>query len=318
MKPKLLIATDITNINGLGDKLADAFDVTYLPSFTTEDVCAVPSDIEAIFTNPNNSKVYFGEEALRNFKSIKYLVTASTGTIHIDKEYCTRSNIKVISITKSINVLEKITSTAELAFLLTLSAIRHYDLSRRSVDDLEWDYSPFIGRQMNSLTVGVLGFGRLGKMYASYCRAFGAQVLVCDPYQRDSVAAAGYTHVDLTKMFGQSDLVSVHIHAEEHNIGLIDETLLSEISKQFVLVNTSRGEIVNEAAILRKAHSDPGFRYFSDVIKEEHLGVAKADLRKSSLYGTQIFLTPHCGGMTSDARVIAYHHAADIFLENYA
>lgn len=317
MKPRLLIATDVTNINGLTEKLANAFDVTYLPSCTNEDLHKVPSDIEAIFTNPNNSKIYFGEETLRNFKSIKYLVTASTGTIHIDKAYCARSNIRVISITKSIDVLEKITSTAELAFLLTLSAIRHYDLSRKSVDELKWDYSPFIGRQMNSLTVGVLGFGRLGKMYASYCRAFGSEVLVCDPYQLDSVVAAGYTHVELAALFGQADLVSIHIHAEEQNIGLINENLLSEVSKQFVLINTSRGEVVNEAAILSKAHDDPDFRYFSDVITGEHLGLTNADLRQSSLYGKQIFLTPHCGGMTSDARFIAYHHAADLFLESY-
>lgn len=317
MKPKLLVATDISNIAGLGARLRDVFDVLYIEKFSAEDAAGCAPDIEAIFTNPNNSKVYYGREILHRFRSLRYLVTASTGTIHIDKEYCGSADVKVISITKSINVLERITSTAELAFLLTLSTLRYYDLSRKSVDEMRWDYSPFIGRQVNSLTIGVLGFGRLGKMYAHYCKSFGARTLVCDPFEGDAVRAAGYEQVNIHALFEQSDVVSVHVHADKENIGLIDSRLLQCVRTPFILVNTSRGEIVDEPSIIQFAHSHPNFYYAADVIKDEHLGLSDNLLRKSELYGRQIVLTPHCGGMTHDARAIAYTHAAELLLEYY-
>lgn len=317
MKPKLLVATDISNIAGLGARLSDVFEVLYFEKFSAEDAAGCAPDIEAIFTNPNNSKVYFGREILHRFRSLRYLVTASTGTIHIDKEYCGSADVKVISITKSINVLERITSTAELAFLLTLSTLRNYDLSRKSVDEMRWDYSPFIGRQVNSLVIGVLGFGRLGKMYAHYCRSFGAKTLVCDPFEGDAVRAAGYEQVNIDALFEQSDVVSVHVHADKENMGLIDSRLLQCVRTPFTLVNTSRGEIVDEPSIIQFAHSHPSFYYAADVIKDEHLGLSKNLLRKSELYGRQIFLTPHCGGMTHDARSIAYTHAVELLLEHY-
>lgn len=317
MKPKLLVATDISNIAGLRAMLSDVFEVLYFEQFSAEDAARCASDIEAIFTNPNNSRVYFGREILHRFKSLKYLVTASTGTIHIDKEYCDSADVRVISITKSINVLERITSTAELAFLLTLSTLRNYDLSRRSVDEMCWDYSPFIGRQVNSLTIGVLGFGRLGKMYAHYCRSFGARTIVCDPFEGDAVRAAEYELVNIDTLFEQSDVVSVHIHAEKANIGLIDNRVLQCVRKPFTLVNTSRGEIVDESSIIQFARSHPDFYYAADVIQDEHLGLSHNLLRNSELYGRQIFLTPHCGGMTHDARSIAYTHAAELLLEQY-
>jgi D-3-phosphoglycerate dehydrogenase len=313
----MLVATEISNIEGLAPKLTSKFQLIRAPHLKSDQIAGLPEDIEVIFTNPNNSNVYFGKENLERFKGLRFIVTASTGTIHIDKSHCATVGIRVISITKSIEILERITSTAELAFLLTLACLRNYDASRRSVDELRWDYSEFVGRQLNSLTVGVLGFGRLGKMFASYARAFGARVVCCDPWKDEDIRAAGYESHCIGQLFTRCDVVSLHIHADAENIRLIDRSVLSSVKRPFVLVNTSRGEIVCESSLLSAIATNPAFKYATDVISDEHNGVVENVLRKSKHYGKQIFITPHCGGMTSDARMIAYHHAADLIISEY-
>ncbi len=315
MKTKILVATDIDDIAGLMERFYLIFDVTYLPDLSQEDMHSLPDDIELIFTNPNNSQVYFGEKVLSKFLKLKCLATASTGTIHIDKDYCAKRGINVISITTSYKVLQRISSTAEMAFLLTMSAVRNYDQSRRAVDNMKWDYSQFIGRQINCLTIGVLGFGRLGKMYAQYCRAFGAEVLCCDPFKIEDIVSAGYQACDINHLFEICDVVSLHVHADVHNLALVSASLIEDISRPFILVNTSRGEVVDEAALLRAIEKNHQFKYATDVIENEHFGLENSRLRYSNRYGSQIFITPHCGGMTSDARSIAYNHAADLLFQ---
>ena len=88
----------------------------------------------------------------------------------------------MISLRKDLNVLKNISSTAELAFLLMMLSIRDVLLSSRDVKKGNWDCEKFVGRQIDHLNIGVVGFGRLGKMFASYAHAFKAKVYIYDPY----------------------------------------------------------------------------------------------------------------------------------------
>jgi len=311
---KILIATEIDNIVGLREKISGHFQIIYLPNILPEDLKQVDKNISVIFTNPNNSKVYYGEETLSNFRNLKQLVTASTGTIHIDKGYLDNNDIKLINISRSYSVLNQITSTAEQAFLLTLAGLRNFTQSTKSVDKGSWDYSPFTGRQINAITIGVLGFGRLGKMYAHFAKSFDARVICCDPYKLKEIEEDGYSACDIDELFSVCDVISIHIHANKENIKIISQDTLRKAKASLLLVNTSRGEVIDEDAILQFLHNNRTSKYLTDVITDEHLGVTNSKLFKSDLYGSQIFITPHCGGMTSDARSIAYHHAADLLL----
>ena len=315
MKKKILIATEIDNIDGLREKLSNYYQITYFPNIRPEDINQIDSEISAIFTNPNNSKIYYGKETLQRFGNIEFLVTASTGTIHIDKDYLKENEIDLISISKSYSILNQITSTAEQAFMLTMAGLRNYSQSIKSVDKGFWDYSEFTGRQMNCLKIGVLGFGRLGKMYAHFAKSFGSSVKCCDPFKQDEITQNGYINCDIEELFSSSDVISIHIHADKENLKIINSELLSLASSKLILVNTSRGEVLDERALIDFLKKNKESKYLSDVIKDEHLGIGNNILYKSDLYGTQIFITPHCGGMTTDARAIAYHHAADLLLK---
>ena len=86
-----------------------------------------------------------------------------------------KKKIKIISLKDEKKLINKISSTAEHALALTLATIRNMPISNKSVIG-EWDYTKFIGHQMNFLTVGIIGLGRLGKKYANYCKSLGSKV----------------------------------------------------------------------------------------------------------------------------------------------
>ena len=242
------------------------------------------------------------------------ITTASTGTVHIDKEYCKRKNIEVISITKELTTLEKVTSTAEFAFTLTLSAVRSLIPAVESVNRMEWDYERFIGRQLNCLTIGIIGYGRLGKMYAKFTTAFDANILVCDPYKEDEIHSDGYSSYSVQEVFEQSDVIALHIHAHD-NEKLIDESLLNLCKENVILINTSRGEIVDEEFIIRFGKQNEKFKYYSDVLTNEYLGLNQSDLYKYSLINDNFVITPHIGGMSIDAQLLAYGRAFEMLRE---
>ena len=149
----------------------------------------------------------FGKEILEN-SNLKCITTASTGTIHIDMDYA--KNINIINLSREIEVLERITSTAEHAFLLMLSGIRNIFPAVNSVSKKSWNYEPFVGRQLTSLEIGVMGYGRLGKMFANYSKAFSANVRIYDPF----VKCEEYPqYKNLKDFLNNLDVLSLHIHA---------------------------------------------------------------------------------------------------------
>ena len=243
---KVLVITPICHIKNVLSTL-EGIDNTFLvvlPDCSVKDF-KKHNDAYAIFTNPNKSSIYLGRENLENFENLRIICTASTGTVHIDKKYCEENFVKLISLTEERNVINKISSTAEHSFSLMLSGLRNIPQANKSALSGVWDYEPFIGRQINSLTVGVIGYGRLGTFFANYCDAFGAKVLVYDPYK--SVNHPRINQVEnLEEIALNSDVISLHVHVTDETLKMINSYFLSMCNSSLVLVNTSRGEIVDE------------------------------------------------------------------------
>ena len=126
-------------------------------------------DYNVVFTNPNKQNFMLDEEVLRG-STVSVICTASTGLNHIDIQYCRKNDIKVLSITKDYVILEKISSTAEHSFALMMSLIRKIPTSFDSAKGGSWDWENFTGRQINQLTIGIVGLGRLGLRPTCRCR----------------------------------------------------------------------------------------------------------------------------------------------------
>lgn len=317
MIPKLSLHVDIDDLTLVKELLYRSFQV--IPSYDGNGIYNDrfdDFDSEVIFTNPNNCPVYYDRVFFSKYKHLKFLVTASTGTVHINIDDATSLGIQVISITKELDTLRKITSTAEHALCLTLAAIRKLPLAIDSVNNGLWNYTPFIGRQLNMLSIGVIGFGRLGKIYSNMMRDLGASVFIYDPYKSDEIESENFLYKDLKEILVSSDVISIHCHVTNETQKMINFNALSDIKENLIIVNTARGEIVDEEAICRKLDSI-NFYYYTDVISEEYLGLKENVLFKSKFYGKNIFITPHQAGMTYDARLLAYNKAAELLLDSY-
>jgi D-3-phosphoglycerate dehydrogenase len=309
-KPKILVITPVSHIEGVGKQLEDIGEVTYLDDPDPDEVRKIIANYEAIFTNPNKSKVFLGKEVLSDTPKLKVICTASTGTNHVDKPYINNKGISLLALTEERDVINNITSTAEHALALTLSIIRNIKVSSLSVSQGLWDYTPFVGRQMNSLNVGVIGYGRLGSLYAKYCNSLGSDVFIYDPFKK---VPKEYSQLsDLPDIFKVSDIISLHVHVNEETIGMINKKLLSMAKKDLVLINTSRGDIVNEKDLVEFLMKNKKSLYATDVLENEISNRTGSPIYKYHQDSQQVLITPHIGGMTKEAQEIAYNHAASM------
>ena len=311
IKPKILVITPVKHIIGVSGILESIGDITYLDDPSMNEVVAKIETYDSIFTNPNKSKVFIGKEVLNAAKNLKVICTASTGTNHIDKVYAAQLGLPILALTEERDVISRISSTAELAFALTLAGLRHVVRCHNDALDEEWDYTKYIGRQMNCLTVGVIGYGRLGTMYANYCKAFGSRVLVYDPYKtaKDEVVE----QVDeIHEILAESDIVALNVHVTDETYQLIDKVTLSKMKSNVLLVNTSRGDIINENDIVDFLKKNPESIFGTDVLADEVRNRLGSPILAFAKESQQVILTQHIGGMTSDAQKIAYGHAAKL------
>ena len=309
---KLICITPVDQIAYFKEKLINNFETSFLINASKNDLknYLLKEKSEIVFTNPNQQSFILDKNILDN-TSIKIICTASTGLNHIDIEYCLRKNIKVISITREIETLRKITSTAELAFCLLLSSVRNLIVSNDSVRKGNWSWEPFIGRQINSLNIGIVGYGRLGTMFANYSKSFGAKIFVYDPYI-DFIDGHNRSQT-LEDIFKVCDAVSLHVHASKETHHMINEKVLKLSKEGLILINTSRGEIVNEKDIRQFLENGKIKHYACDVLENEF-----SEKVTSSLFGLskeKVTFTPHIGGSTIDAQKIAYNKVLEILIE---
>jgi len=223
-------------------------------------------------------------------------------------KYCKENNIEVWHLARDYELINQLPSTAEHAFGLMLSLLRKIPMSFHSVKDGNWDYEPYIGRQLKGLTVGIIGYGRLGKMMETYCHAFGMTVKIHDPYE-------GYDDLDL--VLRESDVISLHVHVTDKTVGMINENTIKRMKKKPYLINTSRGEIVNEKKVIEAIEEGKLSGYATDVITDEFGNIHNSKLVEFSMNPTNnVIITPHVGGMTWEGQTKAYKWAINKFSGN--
>ena len=195
-----------------------------------------------------------------------------------------------------------------------LSLLRQIPQGQKHVSEYSWDYTQFIGRQIKDLKVGIIGYGRLGKMLFNFCKAFGADVMIYDPYVKDQLSDRFLLNNwcnSLEQLFKFSDVVSLHVHVTDETKYMINKDLFGYIKKDCYIINTSRGEIVNENDIVEGLKSGIITGYGTDVIENEFDDLTKSPIIKAMNFGENIIVTPHVGGMTIEGQTKAYKWSID-------
>ena len=272
---RIAVITPISHLDGVKDLVETKGKVFYLENGDKNDIreLLLNENIDTIFCNPNKQNYMIDEELLKD-SSVKLINTCSTGLSHIDLKYIKKSKIQLYSLTKDFNLINELPSTSELAFGLMIDLLRKISESQEHVKKFNWDYTKFMGRQIKDLNIGVIGFGRLGKLMYKYCEAFEANTSVYDPYIK------GYDTIPLDKFISSCDVISLHVHLNEQTKNLINNQSLNKCKSSLIIINTSRGGLVDENEIIKKIKLNEIGGYGSDVLVDENNDITNSKLIK--------------------------------------
>jgi D-3-phosphoglycerate dehydrogenase / 2-oxoglutarate reductase len=232
---------------------------------------------------------------------LKIIVTATTGLNHIDMDEVRQRGITVLSLQSERTFLDAVFATAEHTWALLLALIRKLPQAHQHVLSGGWERDLFKGMELHGRTLGIIGLGRLGTKVAGYGVAFGMRVLGYDVNRLLSVPS-GIEPVTLETLLAQSDVVSLHVNYTPENHAIISSKELAQMKSGALLINTSRGEIVDENALLYALVSGHLSGAALDVLCGENLGWnISAGLIEYARHHNNLCLTPHIGGCTYDS-----------------
>ncbi|MEM7112657.1 MAG: NAD(P)-dependent oxidoreductase [Chloroflexota bacterium] len=233
---------------------------------------------------------------------LKAIVTATTGLDHIDLAAAAQHGVAVLSLRGEETFLRTVPATAEHTWGLLLALVRHIPQAFTAVSQGEWDRDQFRGRDLFGKRLGIVGLGRIGQIVARYGTTFGMIVQAYDPYL-DTWPPTVTQMPTLDELLTTSEIVTIHIPLNDNTTNLIGEHEFKQMQPGAWLINTSRGAIINEVALLKALQSNHLGGAALDVLTAETTGTITTShpLIRYAQTHTNLLLTPHIGGCTADS-----------------
>jgi D-3-phosphoglycerate dehydrogenase / 2-oxoglutarate reductase len=268
----------------------------------------VPDNREIVLEKIRNCHAYIAHasvkidsEFLAAAPQLKVIGSPSTGNDHMDLVAIGNAGIEVFDIARETDLLNSFTATAEHAFGLSFAVARHLVPAMQSAKQGKWVREHFTGMQFLGKTLGILGLGRLGTIAAKIGTGFGMRILANDIR---NVSMPGVEMVDFERLVQESDILQIHIHLTEDTRNLINQNVFSRMKAGAFLINTSRGAIVDESALLQALQEKKIAGAGLDVINGEWLEEEKLlehPLIKYAGQNDNLVITPHTASSTPDS-----------------
>ncbi len=265
--------------------------------------------------------IFLNGDSLARANNLKYIISPATGTNHFDSKFLTARNIHIIKLGDFKVQIQNVFATAELAWGLAIACSRRFGMAVDSVQQGNFDRTLFLGRELYGKTLGIVGYGRLGRQMAKYGNVFGMNVVVFETDKSKYSAIAPYRKVDsLSDLLNISDVISVHIPFTDENENLINAEQISKIKRGAIFINTSRGELVDEYALSDSLRSGQLYGIGADVLRNESREgflVSNSPLVRAMNDGFNVIVTPHVGGWSHDAVATTRSLMVNEFMKRY-
>ncbi len=254
------------------------------------------SDVGIIDVEP------YGEEIFGQLSGqTKLLVRFGVGYDKVDLAAASRHKL-AIARTTGANTL----GVAEMAMTLILAARRKIKINQKSVDSGIWEKN--VANETIGSTVGIVGFGAIGQAVAELLKGFRCRIISYDPFpNRELMQQKGVELVGLEELFETADIISVHVPYSKETHHLVDLKMLSRMKDTAVIVNTSRGNIIDEQALFEVLAAKKIGGAGLDVFAQEPLPLSSPLLQLDN-----IILTPHVSSQTVESLWCIYKMAIDI------
>ena len=234
--------------------------------------------------------------------NLKAIVSATTGLDHIDVESAQARSISVLSLKGETDYLRDIRATAEHTWALLLGLLRRLVPAALAARSGNWNRDAFRGRELQDQDIGIVGLGRIGKMIARYGQVFGMGVGAFDPYTREWTDGVWQAST-LEQLLASSTVLTLHVPLNNETRGMIGPTELQQLPRGAVLINTSRGQLIDETALLKSLENGHLAGAALDVIADERNSdrLQKSPLLDYAKKFDNLLITPHIGGATYES-----------------
>jgi glycerate dehydrogenase len=257
-----------------------------------DELASVLGSVEVLVSN----KVFLGREHFEQAKQLKLICIAATGTNNVDLEAAADHGIDVCNVRSYATP-----SVVQHVFALLLSLTTHYDEYTRDVKAGEWSRSQrfclldYPVRELAGKTIGIVGYGELGKAVAAIAQAFGMQMLIAKRNTQDNRPG----RLDLHALLPRVDVLSLHCPLNDDTRGMIGADQLALMKNDAVLINTARGGLVDEAALVSALLNGKLGGAGLDVIEQEpppeNYPTLQVDL-------PNLVVTPHIAWISRESR----------------
>lgn len=236
---------------------------------------------------------------------LKVIGTSTTGLNHIDLNEAKRRGIAILSLRGETKFLKTIFPTAEETFGLIIMLMRNLHSGFDSIREEKWLKERFYGHELFGKVLGVVGFGRLGSMLARFGRAFGMEVIACDPnVSAKEMRKEKVRKAEIDEIFRRSDIVSVHVLLTPDTLHLIKRRHFKLMKPSAYFINTARGEIIDESALLDALNKKWIAGAALDVLaNEDPRGghIKNHPLVRYAKAHNNLIIVPHLGGATYES-----------------
>tara|TARA_B100000965_G_C19495836_1_gene715178 strand:- start:182 stop:1111 length:930 start_codon:yes stop_codon:yes gene_type:complete len=256
----------------------------------TEKLIKIIKDFDGLIVR-NKTKVT--KNLLDNASNLKFIGRLGVGLDNIDAEYCKNKKIHVQPAT-GMNA----DSVVEYVISSSLSLIKKIPLFNNGTTKGEWPRTKIKSEEINGKTLGLIGYGSIGKKVSMYCSNFGLNIIAHDPYLNGQTNEENIKFVELNEIYELSDIISLHIPLTDETKNLINKDSFIRMKQKPIIINTSRGSVVNENDLINAYNNNLVSGFALDVFENEPI--------KDSLYNKingnmNCILTPHISGVTTQS-----------------
>lgn len=267
-----------------------------------------PSEEELINTLPRCVGYLAGVEKISSkvldaAKDLKVISRNGVGIDNIDLEAAKKLGITICK-TGGANAR----GVAELTISLILAITRSIPFSDEKLKEGKWERRK--GIEIKGKTLGLIGCGRIGKEVACLALGMGMNVVAYDPYVNNFFTPSDkFSYVDLGELLTHSDIISLHIPAQENGEPLINKSFIGKVKKGTYIINTARGELIDDDTMIEALDQDIVSGFATDVFRNE------PPLDTRLLKHDKVISTPHIGGFTTESVDRAIDSAVNNILE---
>ena len=285
---RVLVAERIAS-EGLDILSGAGHEVNVQLGMTPKELLGAVADAEALIIR---SATEVTSEVLSAGGSLRVVGRAGVGVDNIDLAAAAERGVVVLN-TPRANIL----SAAEHTLALMLAMARNVPQAHAGLSEGRWERSRWQGVELSGKTLGIVGFGQVGRLVGERAAAFGMNLLTYDPFVPPETAAKhGAEMVELSELMAKSDFITLHAVKTPETVGLLSSELLSSAKRGVRIINVARGGLVDEAVLLEALKSGQVGGAALDVFDTEPLGESPL------LDFPQVVVTPHLGASTSEAQ----------------